>query len=655
MQYPHGTARVGGILTPLAAIPSDQSIGCGEFPDLVILGRWCNSHGMRLIQLLPVNDTGTQSSPYSALSAFALHPIYARVADFPEFQDADSGGAILAQVDAARAAHKGSGRFAYQSVLSAKMELLRALYTATDAGERSGAEIDAFITEHPWIPSYAVFRYLKEKNAGRSWRYWDSHREAGPDEIKALWNDPALRTDLRFFAWLQMRLSQQLRNAALELDKMGVALKGDIPILMNEDSVDVWADREIFITELRAGAPPDMFSHLGQNWDFPIYNWQRLAERDYDWWRARLREAAQYYHAYRIDHVLGFFRIWAIPRNNFSGIPGFFWPQRGFNREELHAIGFDDGRIRWLAEPHLRGHVLRDVLGESFGRLPPETFAQVGTEDLYLFGPGVRGELDIEQLGLNREQTEFLLSQFRNRALIALPNGEFAASWTYHACDRFENLFDDEKERLRRLIAHSASESNELWARHAYKLLKVMRDTTEMLTCAENLGVVPEAVPRVLDALGILSLYIPRWAHYWDKEGQPPIPPAEYRPDSVCAPSVHDTSTVRGWWQTESGRDLLWRTLGLPGDAPAVFDAFAARTVYEGFARSASRILVLQIQDLLVFEPRLLHPDVAQERVNVPGSYNDFNWTYRLPILLEEFVRIESIGREVETITAARS
>lgn len=657
MQYPHGSSRVTGVLTPLAAISSRQSIGCGEFADLIPLGRWCASNGVGLIQLLPVNDTGGQSSPYSALSAFALHPIYCRISDLPEYAaltGKKERSALENAIAEARQTHGGRGRFKYESVLMDKLRLLRLVYDTSGAARRSITEIGAFIAANPWVKPYAAFRYLREKFGRAAWSQWPSHREGTPTQVAEIWSDTGATGELHWHCWVQMRLAGQLHSAAMALDALGVALKGDIPILMNEDSADVWANRTIFNTSLRAGAPPDMFSHLGQNWDFPIYDWAAQERDDFAWWRERLRVAAQFYHAYRIDHVLGFFRIWAIPQRNFSGIPGFFWPQRGLTREDLQEIGFDDGRIRWLAEPHLPGHRLREVLGESWSRIDEGVFEQIGNEDLYLFGPLIRGEMDIEHLGLNRERTEYLLAQFRNRALIRLPDGTSAATWTFHSCDRFTQLFEDEKERFRGLVAQAAEASNELWAQRSRYLLRVMKESTSMLTCAEDLGVVPEAVPRVLAELEILSLYIPRWAHYWDQPRQPSIPLKDYRSQSVCAPSVHDTSTVRSWWEQESGRDVLWASLGGQGPAPERFVAATAQRVYRGLAGAASQVFILQIQDLLVFEPAWLHPDPTQERINVPGTFNDFNWTYRLPVDLEEFVASERIGGELAAIVRER-
>ena len=657
MKYPHGTSRINGVLVPLAALRSELSCGCGEFADLPALGAWCAETGQRIVQLLPVNDTGSQSSPYSALSAFALHPIYVRISDLPEY--AQLASHARAEVDAGleelRHQQEAPARFDYEAVLGAKEQLLRRIYDEQQESILTDRSLSAFLRSNAWVKAYAIFRTLKGAQDGLPWTAWGEHREMDQAGIERLWKRTAMKGETRFHLWLQMRLAEQFGAAATALGEQGVALKGDIPILMNEDSVDAWLERDIFRPELRAGAPPDMFTALGQNWGFPIYNWERLAERDYDWWKDRLQQAARYYHAYRIDHVLGFFRIWAIPSGNWSGIPGFFWPQHGIAREELHENGFDDGRIRWLSEPHMGGPALRDVLGSSFDSLNESVLLQLPGEDLFNFAPEVSGEQQISDLDLPQEQRDWLLEQWRDRVLLELPDGRLAPTWTFRDCSRYQTLIDSEKDRFEGLVAARGADSNELWADHGRRILTIMRDSTSMLPCAEDLGVVPNAVPRVLGSLGILGLVIPRWAHYWDQPGQPLIPFHEYAELSVCAPSVHDTSTMRGWWEQEDGRDQLWRHIGMDEPAPQHFDPASARAVYRAMLKAPSRIVVFQLQDLLALAPETLHSNPDQERVNIPGSYNSFNWTWRMPITLEQLRSQATLNAEVSGLSEIRA
>lgn len=657
MKYPFANRRIAGVLVPLAGLRSEMSVGSGEFADLATLGDWCVQTGINLIQLLPVNDTGSQSSPYSALSANALHPLYLRITDLPEYPllSKDARKEIDQRLSDAKTTFETPVRFDYRAVLEMKLALLRLIFDTVDPTTTFSKEITAFQRKNGWVKSYAVFRALKERNGERPWTEWPTEREVDSDGLARLWKSAELKKDTRFHLWVQLRVSEQFSAAASYLDSRGIALKGDIPILMNEDSADAWVDRDIFRPELRAGAPPDMFSGLGQNWGFPIYNWQRLEERDFDWWRNRLKNAARYYHAYRIDHVLGFFRIWAVPQGNYSGIPGFFWPQHGISEDAFRDAGFDEGRLRWLQLPHITGTELRERLGEHAEKLIATIFTRVGDEDLYLFHTSVTGEQMIADLEIPEAIREWLLTRYRDRALTRLPDGSFAPTWTFRDCSRYRSLGDTEKERFEQLVAHAGAASNELWADHGRHVLSVMKESTEMLPCAEDLGVVPEAVPRVLQRLGILGLKIPRWAHYWDQEGQPIIPFHEYPDLSVCAPSVHDTSTMRGWWENEEGRETLWTMLGMDGPCPERFDPATAREVYRGALNSGSRIVVFALQDLLALSPEIIHDDPDQERVNVPGTYNDFNWTWRMPLTLEDLQSATNLNAEIVALSSIRN
>lgn len=657
MNYPHDSKRVMGVLIPLAALRSDSSIGCGEFADLPGLAEWCRSAGLKLIQLLPVNDTGGESSPYSALSAYALHPLYVRITDLPELSHlpARTRNSIDLALEKMRSDYEGTARFDYTGVIIGKLNILRIIFEESREAILSSTELKKFVQSNAWVRPYSVFRALKEHNHQKAWTQWEEFQDSDAATVNKLWNRASLKHATRFYAWLQMRLTEQFRTASEAVSALGVALKGDIPILMNEDSVDAWYNSEVFRPEQRAGAPPDMFSELGQNWGFPIYNWQHLEANDFEWWRERLRQAARFYHAYRIDHVLGFFRIWAIPARNFSGILGFFWPQKGITREVLHRSGFDDSRIRWLSEPHVSGEALRHVFGDDLSELEPSVLCRIEGENLYLFSDGIAGESDLSALSsLDSEQRDRLLAHYRDRAFVEMPDGTLAPTWFFRECSRYRTLEPDEQERLESIVAEHERSSNQLWADHGRRLLQFMRESTEMLTCAEDLGVVPEAVPRVLDELGVLSLRIPRWSHYWDKPGEPLIPFNEYPEASVCAPSVHDTSTMRGWWHTEEGREQLWNSLGEAKPCPTTFDPGTARAVYRAFAACNSRIVVFQLQDFLALTPELTHADPAEERINIPGTSSAFNWTWRMPVTIETLRIHPVLAGEVRALADSR-
>ncbi|MDR1929437.1 MAG: 4-alpha-glucanotransferase, partial [Treponema sp.] len=340
--------RLIGTVVPVGALRGRENSGVGEFLDLIDFADLCADMGIGLIQILPVNDTGYESSPYSALTAFGLNPVYLRLSALEE------AAGFEPKIRELGKNFDGETRFPYYRILKAKMELLREIYGAHSGEIKKQAESGAlgtWIAAHPWVKPYAVYRRLKEANGEKSWRDWADHQRAGDGEIKALWDDPALKGEHLFWAWLQRNLDSQFDRAAGAVRERGILLEGDLPILMNEDSCDVWAHPEIFRADLSAGAPPDMYSPEGQNWGFPIYNWEAQAGDGYAWWKARLSAAGKYYDAYRIDHVLGFFRIWASSRYDNSSVLGRFVPSVPLTLKDLEKLGFDEGRIRWLSRP----------------------------------------------------------------------------------------------------------------------------------------------------------------------------------------------------------------------------------------------------------------------------------------------------------------
>ena len=361
MKYLAGERRLMGTAIPLASIKTRKGWRVGEYPDLLALGALCGKAGLRVLQLLPVNDTGGQSSPYFALSAFALHPLYLRVQDLTE---ASKSPEAIATLENFAAQAKPGERFPYREAVEVKDKALRAVFDASITTIMADPELAAFIEENPWVRTYALFKHLKQANDQKAWMDWQTARDPDTKDLVAMWANPATAKERMYHAWVQMHCARQFTKAANALAADGLVLLGDIPILMNVDSADVWAHRSWFNLDMRAGAPPDMFAELGQNWGFPTYNWQALEQDGHAFWLNRIHEADRYYSAFRIDHVLGFFRIWALHERDESGYLGRFMPGSSLTREELHNNGFSDERLRWLSQPHLRGEQIRSAGGD---------------------------------------------------------------------------------------------------------------------------------------------------------------------------------------------------------------------------------------------------------------------------------------------------
>ena len=284
----------------------------------------------------------------------------------------------------------------------------------------------------------------------------------------------------------------------------------------------------------------------------------------------------------------------------------------------------------------MSGREIREALGSAAEEVISLAFDQIGSEDLYVFRDTISGERDIQKLPLPDTTREWLIGRYADKALIRLENDRFAPAWSFRACSRYQELQDHEKAAFERLVNDLGVASERIWEDQARKLLGVMREATEMLACAEDLGVIPNAVPKVLTELGMLGLRIPRWARLWDQPDQPFIPPAEFPFLTVCAPSVHDTSTMRGWWEEAKDKQAFWTSLGLDGSAPDEYDAATARRVTAAILETGSSICVLQLQDILALASGIPNTSPEDERVNIPGTVNDINWNYRLPIGIKE-------------------
>ena len=653
MQYTAHGERLTGIAIPLGAARTRDGWRVGEYPDLAVLGALCTAVGARLLQLLPVNDTGGQSSPYSALSAFALHPLYLRVRDLPE---ADACPEALGALDRFAKLAKRKERFPYGAALEAKLSALRAVYRASEKAIAADPALASFVADNPWVKTYAVFKRLKSENGERPWRDWKAYRDPSPAEVEALWADRKAASEQRFHAWVQMRCAEQFGSAAKALAASGIQLLGDLPILMNEDSADVWANRGWFDLGMRAGAPPDMFAALGQNWGFPVYDWDAMERDGYAFWKARVREADKYYSAFRIDHVLGFFRIWSLPEREESGYLGRFVPGQAVGRSELHAVGFSDERLRWLSEPHVRGADL--AASSATGAIPAaalEALSRIDGQDLYLFGRNVRGERDIAALDVDPGTRAFLLERWRDRVLVPSGRDAFVPAWTRTRTTAWPTLSDAERAVLEGLFQEARAVEEADWAVRGRRLLGMLAEASGMLPCAEDLGAVPACVPAVLEELGIPGLRIPRWTRDWDLPGQPFVRLDRYPKLSVCTPSVHDTSTLRGWWDLEDGREAFARAYCPALDpAPAALDPASELRVLESLAGAASVLYVLQLQDLLDLSAGYRSADPRADRVNVPGAVDDFNWTWRMGPAIEDLLEAEAWTKRARAVAAAR-
>jgi 4-alpha-glucanotransferase len=665
MQFPSFTHPVTGVAVPVGALKTGHSCGTGEFLDLIPFADFCKKSSIDLIQLLPVNDTGTESSPYSALSAFALHPVYIRLQEIPE------AASFAKDIATLKEKYEILPRFNYREIRDEKLALLHRIYDVNEKNIIDSPALAKWIDANPWIVEYAVFMNLKRRNFDASWKSWDKLQTPTHTEIRTRWESPQKRAEHLFFAWVQMRLDEQFSEAVAYCAKQGIAVKGDIPIMMNEDSCDAWANPEFFRDDLRAGSPPDGPNPTGQNWGFPIYNWDNLREDGYSWWKKRLAHSAKYYHAYRIDHILGFFRIWSIPYGEGAGYLGWTTPHAPITAAELAELGFTGDRLRWICEPHVPTRVVEEV--NNFDYLGTHGIMRtlmnrIGNEELWLFKSEVRHENDIWNAPIPEPAKQVLARAWRNRLMQITGRDDkgkplYSPIWMFRETTAWASLSAEEKSALDRLIAEKGHINERLWKDQAEELLGTLTAGVDMLACAEDLGTIPESVPEVLGKLGILGLKVIRWERRWSEYGQPFKDIGSYPALSVATTSVHDSSTLRGWWEQEHGAaDFLacWNaeSAGLPAGSSDSFRAAytpeTAAFVLKTMARTSSSLFVLPIQDFLALSPDFYKMSADEERVNIPGSVSTFNWTYRIPTTIEQLAKNKKLISAIADVLKER-
>ena len=677
MQFPFPDRRLCGLAVPVSALRTKKSCGIGEFSDLIPLADFCKKSGISVIQLLPVNDTGTDSSPYNALSAFALNPVYLCLEELPCAQ------AVQKHIDKAKKLLKpqtAAERFDYEKVMHEKMQLLREVFESDKEAiiaDFKGGELAAWIEKNPWIIEYAVFKRNKRQYLHASWKQWKTMQFPSESGIKKAWRNPALQHDHIFYAWIQMHLHKQLLAAVTYCSGKGVAVKGDIPILLNEDSVEVWAHPELFRTDLRAGSPPDADNPSGQNWGFPIYNWNNLKTTRYRWWKDRLKHADQYYHAYRLDHILGFFRIWAIPEGETTGLLGKTIPYDEITSEHLQEAGFSNERIRWMAEPHVTTQSVTPFVRNDYlyaHGLLHRLMDRIGDEELWLFKSEVKTETDIGRYELPQHVEAFLKQKWHDRMLVSAGRGLtgtaiYTAACRYTDTTAWHSLAEHEKQQFVKLLEEKEASQNILWKQQADDILSELCASVAMQPCAEDLGAIPPVLPEVLQRLGMYSLRVFRWERKWAEQGMPFIPLADYPEAAVAVTAVHDSSSFRQWWNEEldlAGMHSFFKALSIDestyrqwltaeGQKPPYTEELAL-ALLKALVQVPSRLAIFPIQDWL----SLVHgsfPEIpAQaERINVPGTVQPANWTYRLPLTIEEMLKHKELIKRIKAVVAERN
>lgn len=648
--------KLAGTQVPVFSLRTRKSAGIGDFGDLKTMVDFVASTGQKVLQLLPINDTTithtwTDSYPYSCISVFAIHPQYANLHALPELKDAKA----RAEAEKTCAELNALDKIDYEKVNDFKINYLRQIFNQEGEKMMKTAEYKAFFQDTElWLVPYAQYSYLRDKNGTADFNQWPDHQVWDEAERKAL-TDPktAAYKNVAFFYFVQFVLDRQMQEAHEHAKAKGVILKGDIPIGVNRNGCDVWMEPKYFNLNGQAGAPPDDFSVNGQNWGFPTYNWFEMLKDGCQWWNRRFQNMARYFDAYRIDHVLGFFRIWEIPVSSVYGLLGQFAPALAMSREEIESYGlhFQDERF---TRPFITDWVLDRVFHERAGEVK-EKYLDRLDDERYQMKPEVNTQRKVEALFADATDEKELWLRDGLYALISdvlfvrdhTNPGVFHPRISAQLDFIYESLYDNDKAAFNRLYNdYFYRRNNQFWYQEAMKKLPKLVQATRMLVCAEDLGMVPDCVPWVMDELKILSLEL---------QSMPKDPSVKfghlsrnpYR--SVCTISSHDMPTLRMWWDENVQRTQEYYNTMLyrQGPAPHPLPGWLASDIISRHLTSPSMLCILSIQDWLATDEALRLPDADAERINIPANPKHY-WRYRMHLNIED---LAADKRFVQNIT----
>ena len=573
-----------GTVIPIFSLRSEGSFGVGDFGDLKMMIDWCAKTRQRVLQVLPINDTNItktwqDSYPYNSISIYALHPQYCDMRQLPEIKDQAKREAF----EKLRQELNALPQIDYEKMFATKMDYLRELYAQEGSKTLKSAAFKAFFEENKeWLVPYAAFCHYRDIYGTATFSEWPDHHDLPAEEREAM-TKPATKIykEVAFWYFVQFHLDAQMHAAHNYARAHRVILKGDIPIGISRDGVEAWVEPKYFNLNGQAGAPPDAFSADGQNWGFPTYNWDEMLKDGCQWWVRRFRKMAEYFDAYRIDHVLGFFRIWEIPVPEKSGLMGQFAPALGMSREEIEAYGvqFNDGLF-------LVDHKRNDRWHPRIAVQYQEAYTQL-SED---------------------QKTNF------------------------------NNLYND----------YFYRRNNQFWYTEAMKKLPRLTQATRMLVCAEDLGMVPDCVPWVMNELRILSLEI----QAMPKDPTTRFGKLSHNPyRSVDTISTHDMATLRQWWDEDEERSQSYynTTLRRGGPAPRPLPGWLAKDIVSRHLTCPSMLCLLSFQDWMSIDEKLRLPDENAERINIPANPRHY-WRYRMHLSIEQLLAADDLNNEISTL-----
>lgn len=640
-----------GLVIPVFSLRSKESFGIGDFHDLKKIVDWVRLTGQKVIQTLPINDTTMthtrdDSYPYNAISIFALHPLYLNLDKLGKLRDPDLHREFRGKQEELNALEQVD----YEQVDRYKWRYFKALFDQEGRETLDSEDYKSFFDENKsWLIPYAAYSFLRERYQTSDFRQWGEYAGYSDEKAEHLCdpNNPAF-PEIALYYFLQYHAHKQLKEARDYAHTQGVILKGDIPIGISPTSIEAWTEPRYFNMDVSAGAPPDDFSVNGQNWGFPTYNWDEMEKDSYAWWKKRFTHMARYFDAYRIDHILGFFRIWEIPASSVQGLVAYFNPALALSLEEIQQTGFAFN-TESHTRPRINGCFLSELLG-VYAQEACELYLQRESEQYFCLRPEVDTQQKIQ--AVFGEQDDYKNTVIKNalfriaNEVLFIPDKKTAAyyhprinaSQTYrykelNASDRhaFDYMYWD----------YFYHRQDKLWKEQAYKRLSPLISCTDMLVCGEDLGMIPDCVPEVMQQLQIISLEIERMPKQTHTEfGQ--LNKIPYH--SVCTTSTHDMSTLRAWWKEDEGKTQRYynQVLGKEGEAPTSCTPEICGQIIENHLKAPAMLALIPLQDWMGIDQdiRLPEAEIEKERINIPSVPRHY-WRYRMHLDIENLLKEE--------------
>lgn len=637
-----------GTAIPVFSLRSNSDWGVGEFYDLRQMIDWAHATQQKIIQILPINDTtntqtNADSYPYSAISVYALHPMYLHLASIGKLRDAK----LETRFEQRRKKLNEQAFVDYSAVNALKWEYIRLIFEQEKEKTFASADYKKFFNANrQWLLPYAVFCVLRDAHGNADFHRWGDMAIYNEARVRSFAKAHTNEVELHYF--VQYHLAKQLTEVRQYAHNQGIALKGDLPIGISPNSVDAWMYPHLFHLDKQAGAPPDDFSVIGQNWGFPTYNWAEMEKDGYQWWKERFANMAKYFDAYRIDHILGFFRIWEVPMSALWGLLGYFNPSMPMCIGEIENYGLHFDRDRML-----RPYITTEMLAEDFGRDADKiakTYFDRNDNGTLRFKSEFDTQRKLNDHFGDKERTlcDKLTALHTEVLFIEDPyqQGKFHPRIMVYKSRSYVALNDHERQVLAQMHEdYFYRRQNEFWRIQAQRKLPALLRTTNMLVCGEDLGMLPACVPQTMSEMQILSLEIQRMPKDPNSEF---VDPHHTPYLSVCSTGTHDTSPLRSWWHEnpEATQRYYSNMLHGVGCAPQECTPAIAEQVVTQHIESSSLLTILPLQDYLATDETLRFFDADGERINDPSNPHHF-WCYRMHITLDQLLKAKDFNRKI--------